>query len=252
MKRLVLLPLMLFGLSSALVCQTLLVAASANLSAVEAPLKAAFSKKYPGMSLQFIFGASGALVTQITHGAPFQAFLSADKVFAQKVVDSGLASGPVKTYAVGKLIFLALKPVDLSKGLTVVLDPAVAQYANGNPETAPYGKAATDALMAAGLWDKVKSKQVTAQNITQALQFTLTATNFGFVSQSALYSPEVAPYNQQGKFWFEVDPKLYTPLEQGFVVLKAAEALPEGKAFAVFLVSTEAQKVFEAYGYAKP
>lgn len=239
-------------LTSVVAGQTLLVAAAANISAVEAPLKEAFSKKNPGMSLQFTFGASGTLVTQILNGAPFQAFLSADRAFAQKVVDSGLATGPVKTYAVGKLIFLATKPVDLSKGMAVLLDPAVAQYASSNSETAPYGKAATDALVAAGLWERVKSKQVTAQNIAQALQFTLTATNFGFVSKSALYAKDVTPFNQEGKFWFEVDPKLYDPIEQGFVVLKSAESLPEGKAFTAFLGSVEAHKVFEAFGYGKP
>ena len=251
MKRIVfsLLALLLAG---AVQAQTVVVAAAANLSALEKPLSDAFAAKNPGKSLQFTLGASGGLVTQITQGAPFQVFLSADRGFAQKLVDAGLATGPVKTYAVGKLIFLATKPVDLSKGIAVVLDPAVAQYANCNPETAPYGKAATDALIKAGLYDQVKAKQVTAQNIAQALQFTLTATNFGFVNKSALYSKEVQPYNVEGKFWFEVDPKLYAPIEQGYVVLKAAASLPEVKAFDEFLLSPEAQKIFEAFGYGKP
>lgn len=232
--------------------QTINVAAAANISAVEAPLKAAFAKAHPGMALQFTFGASGNLVTQITNGAPFQAFLSADLGFAQKLVEAKLATGPVKTYAVGKLIFLATKPVDLSKGLSVVLDPTVAQVAVANPEIAPYGKATVEALTKVGLYDQVKAKVVTAQTITQTLQFTLTAAGFGFVNKSALYSKEVAPYNQEGKFWFEVDPKLYSPIAQGFVVLKTAEATPEGKAFAEFLESAEARKVFADFGYGKP
>jgi molybdate transport system substrate-binding protein len=252
MNRILLPLLAVLLLAGTAPAQTVVVAAAANISAVEKPLAAAFAAKYPGKTLQFTFGASGGLVTQITQGAPFQVFLSADRGFAQKLVDTGLAMGPVKTYAVGKLIFLATKPIDLSKGIAVVLDPAVTQYANCNPETAPYGRAATDALIKAGLYDKVKAKQVTAQTITQALQFTLTATNFGFVNKSALYSKEVQPYNQEGKFWFEVDPKLYAPIEQGFVVLKAAASLPEVKAFDQFLLSPEAQKVFEDFGYGKP
>lgn len=252
MKRFVLSLFVLVALAFQVPAQTLTVAAAANLSAVEAPLKEAFAKKYPGMSLQFTFGASGALVTQIVNGAPFGAFLSADLGFAKKVVDAGLASGPVKTYAVGKLIFLATKPVDLSKGVAVVLDPAVVQYANCNPETAPYGKAAVEAMTKAGVYEKAKAKEVMGQNITQALQFTLTSTNFGFVNKSALYSKDVAPYNQEGKFWFEVDQKLYTPIEQGFVVLKAVEGTAEGKAFAAFLTSDDAKKVFAAFGYGQP
>ena len=252
MKRFILSLFVILALGVSAWSQTVIVAAAANISSVEASLKEAFVQKNPGMSLQFSFGASGALVTQITNGAPFQAFLSADRGFAQKLVDAGLASGPVKTYAVGKLIFLATKPIDLSKGIAVVLDPAVVQYANCNPETAPYGRAATEALTNAGLFDRVKSKQVTAQTITQAVQFTLTATNFGFVNKSALYTKEAAPYNQEGKFWFEVDPKLYAPIEQGFVVVKSAETLPAVKAFAEFLLSPEAQKVFADFGYGKP
>ena len=251
MKRLsVFFALVVLGLPA--FAQTLTVAAAANLSAVEAPLKEAFAKAHPGMALQFTFGASGALVTQIANGAPFHAFLSADLGFAQKLVDSGLATGPVKTYAVGRLIFLATKPVDLSKGLAVVLDPAVVQFAVANPETAPYGKAAVDALTKAGFYDQAKAKQVTGQNITQAMQFTLTAAGFGFVNKSVLFTKEGAPFNQEGKFWFEVDPKLYAPIAQGFVVLKTAEATPEGKALAAFLVSSEAQKVFADFGYGKP
>jgi len=251
MKRYVLSLLILSSMATVAFGQPLLVAAAANISSVEAPLKEAFSKAHPGMTLQLTFGASGALVTQLLNGAPFQAFLSADRGFAQRLTDAGLA-GPVKTYAVGKLIFLALKPVDLSQGLAVLLDPAVVQYANCNPETAPYGRAATEALTRAGLFERVKAKQVTAQTVTQAVQFTLTATNFGFVNKSALFSKEVAPYNQEGKFWFEVDPKLYAPIEQGFVVLKGAETLPEAKAFAEFLLSPEAQKVFADFGYGRP
>ena len=232
--------------------QTVTVAAAANISAVEAPLKDAFAHSHPGMTLQFTFGASGALVTQITQGAPIEVFLSADRGFAQRLVDAGLATGPVTTYSVGKLIFLAIKPIDLSQGIDVLLDPAVVQYANCNPETAPYGRAATDAMIKAGIYERVKAKQVTAQTITQAVQYTLTATSFGFINKSALYSKDVQRYNHEGKFWFEVDPKLYPPIEQGFVVMKSAQTLPEVQAFAAFLLSPEAQKVFAAYGYGKP
>jgi len=244
--------IVLFGAVPVFSQQTVSVAAAANLSAVEAPLKEAFTRAHPGMVAQFTLGASGALVVQILNGSPVQVFLSADRGFAQKVVDAGLATGPVKTYAVGKLIFLATKPVNLSQGVAVVLDPAVVQFANSNPETAPYGRAAVEAMKNAGVYDRAQTKQVMGQNITQALQFTLTATNFGFVNKSALYTKDVAPFNQEGKFWFEVDPRLYSPIEQGFVVLKAAEARPEAKAFAEFLGSPEAQKVFADFGYGRP
>lgn len=247
-----------FVLSAALIlaafwvhAQTVVVAAAANLGAVEAPLSQAFADANPGMRLQFTFGSSGALVTQIVNGAPFQVFLSADRGFAQKVVDAKLATGPVKTYAVGKLIFLSTTPLDTGKGLSLLLDPKVAQFAVANPEAAPYGRAAVEALTKAGLYDQVKAKQLTAQSIAQATQFAVTA-GYGFVNKSAILSKELAPYSKEGQFWFEVDPSLYSPIEQGFVVLTPAPALPEVQAFDKFLLSDAAQKVFAAYGYGKP
>ena len=149
------------------------------------------------------------------NGAPFQVFMSADTSFPQKLVDAGRTEGPVKVYAVGALIFLTTKKLDLSKGLAVLADPSVAQFANCNPETAPYGRAARRPSKKAGLFEQVKSKLVVAQTVTQALQFTLTSTDAGFVNKSALYSKEVKPYDKEGEYWFAVDPSLYSPISPG-------------------------------------
>lgn len=232
--------------------QKVSVAAAANISSVAPALGSAFAEKYPGCQAEFTFGASGGLVTQLLNGAPFQVFLSADTAFPQKLVDAGETDGPVKVYAVGVLIFLTTKRLDLSKGLAILADPSVAQFANSNPETAPYGRAAQEALVTAGLFDRVKSKLVTAQNVTQTLQFTLISVDAGFVNKSALYSREVMPYNKEGEYWFAVDPTLYTPIMQGFVVMKGAAAMPAAAAFAAFLSSPEARAIFASFGYNAP
>jgi molybdate transport system substrate-binding protein len=228
------------------------VAAAANISSVAPSLSAAFTKKYPTYGVEFTFGASGGLVTQILNGAPFQVFLSADTLFPQKLVDAGATVGPVKVYAVGKLIFLTTKQLDLSKGLSILADPSVTQFANSNPETAPYGRAAQEALVKAGLYEKVKSKLVMAQNVTQALQFTLASTDGGFVNKSALYSKELKAYGKEGQYWFEVDQSLYAPIDQGFVVLKGSDRTPAVAAFAEFISSPEARVVFDSFGYGTP
>ena len=228
------------------------IAAAANISSVAPSLSAAFTGKYPGYQAEFTFGASGGLVTQLLNGAPFQVFLSADTAFPQKLVDAGETAGRVKVYASGTLILLTTKKLDLSRGLAILADPSVAQFANSNPETAPYGRAAKEALVKAGLFDTVKSKLVTAQNVTQALQFTLTSVDAGFVNKSALFSREVSPYNREGECWFAVDPALYTPIKQGFVVMKAAASAPAVLAFVEFLSSPAARAVFASFGYGTP
>jgi len=228
------------------------IAAAANLSAIKDQLGAAFAKKYPQYQAEFTFGSSGSLVTQIKNGAPFQVFMSADTGFAQNLVDAEITTGPAKVYAVGKLIFLTTKKLDLSKGLAILKDTAVVHWANCNPETAPYGRAAKEALTKMGIYDAVATKLVTAQNVTQALQFTLTSADAGFVNKSVLYTKDVHPYDKEGTFWFEVDPSLYAPIEQAFVVLTSAKDSKSAAAFAEFLFSPEAQAVFASFGYGKP
>jgi len=229
------------------------VAAAANLSSVAEPLKAAFLVQYPRAAVDFVFGASGALTTQIQNGAPVQLFLSADVEFPQKVADAGLAAGPPKVYAVGRLILLSVKPLDFRQGLALLTDPAVTQFALANPETAPYGRAALEALKAAGLWDQVKSKAVTAQTITQAVQYTVGATGLGFVHRSALFTKDLAAFtDKEGVNWIGVDPALHQPIRQAFVVLKTAAADPTVQAFAAFLSGPEARAVFLRAGYAVP
>lgn len=232
--------------------ERVLVAAAANLSAVKDDLGSAFSKEYPGYEAEFTFGSSGTLVAQILNGAPFQVFMSADTGFAQAVVEAKRAAGPPRAYAVGSLILLTTKDLDLSKGLEVLLGPKVEHWASCNPETAPYGRAAMEALTAKGIYEAALPKLVLAQNVTQALQFTLTAADCGFVNKSALYTKEVRPYDVQGKYWIEVDPSLYAPIAQAFVVIDSARDSRPASAFAAFLLSPEAQAVLAAYGYGKP
>jgi len=232
--------------------QKVSVAAAANVSSVAGQLSAAFAQKYPADRAEFTFGASGALVTQIMNGAPFQVFLSADTSFPQKLVDAGQTDGPVRVYATGSLILLSTRKLDLSKGLSILLDPSVSQVATCNPDTAPYGRAAQEALLKSGLFERVKSKLVTAQTVTQALQFTLTSTDAGFVNKSALYSKDVKAFDKEGQFWIPVDPTLYSPILQGFVVLKGAAQQAAVADFAAFLSSPEARAIFTANGYSAP
>jgi molybdate transport system substrate-binding protein len=228
------------------------VAAASNLSALKVPLSEAFSKKHPGYAAEFVFGASGALVAQIESGAPYQVFMSADRGFAQAAADAGMAVGQPETYAIGKLLLFSAIPVDLSKGLAILADPAVSKWANCNPETAPYGRAAKEALASAGLYERVSPKLVTAQSVTQALQFALSGADAGFINKSALYASEMRRYDAEGKYWIEVDPRLYAPIEQACVLLSKGASSPAARAFVGFLRSPEAKSVFAAFGYGTP
>ena len=110
MLRLIL--VLMLGFTAGLGAQsisTVRVAAAANLSSFEQPLRRAFQQVYPNDVLVLTFASSGALVTQIENGAPYDIFLSADMGFAQKLYDDGFASSTVAPYALGKLALLSTK-----------------------------------------------------------------------------------------------------------------------------------------------
>jgi len=227
------------------------VAAAANLSAVAPELAKAFHSSYPQDEAVFTFGSSGSLVTQITYGAPFDVFLSADMSFANKLFQAGLTQKEAEPYAVGKLVLFTAKHLDLADGLRVVTSVQVRQVVNCNPELAPYGLAAKQALERSNLWDEVQSKLVSAQNITQAVQFTLTGADIGFINLSAVFTPALAGF-KEGKDWILIDQTLYDPIRQGYVVLKGSQNKQAVIDFDAFLHSSAAHAVFARYGYGTP
>lgn len=232
--------------------ETIRVAAAANLASVAPELSAAYTRTKPQTRVEFVFGASGTLVTQILNGAPLDVFMSADRDFADRLVAAGATVGPVSVYAYGSLVLFSRRPLDFSKGLAVLADPSITKIAVANPETAPYGRAAMQALQAAGLADRLAPKLVYAQNITQALQFALSGADAGFIAASALSSPELAAYDHKGTNWIPVDETLHAPIAQGLVVLKASAHRDAALAFARFLSSPEAWRIFAAHGYGRP
>jgi molybdate transport system substrate-binding protein len=230
------------------------IATASNLAPVTSALTAGFQKRFPGSELEFVLGASGALTTQIQNGAPFDLLLSADEEFPQSLAERGLSLSPPQVYATGKLILLSTQ-VDLASGLVVLTDPLVRQFALANPETSPYGRAAMQALKASGLWPALKPKAVVAQTITQAVQFTVTATGIGLVNKSALYSSDLSRYlSQEGHRWLPFDPTTYAPLKQALVVLaqgSVGRGSAAARAFVDYLLS-EGQLVLAGAGYGPP
>ncbi len=240
------------GNSEKTVTVTLRVPTAANVQPVFADLAAAFAQKHPNITLEPVFGASGALSTQIRNGAPADLFLAADMGFAEAFFRDGLAAEPARAYTRGLLILWTTKNFPAGWDLNVLKTPAVVKVALANPETAPYGRATMEAISALGFLASVQPKIVQAQSIAQTVQLTQTAADVGFINKSALYSPELAPRSTEGVHWVAVPDSTYTPILQGFVVLKSTVHPEAACAFADFLLSPEAKAVFAKYGYKEP
>ena len=224
------------------------IAAAANLAPVAPEIQADFNKIYPEANLQFIFNASGALTTQITKGAPFDIFLSADMTFPEQLKKKGFAAiGPVK-YTNGRCVLMTTRTdLNLHQGLSVVSDSKVKLIAIANPALAPYGSAAVAQLKQAGLWNSLQNKVVYAGTISQAFQYATTATDIGFIAKSALYGKSGQKYNVEGTYWIDIN----APIAQGMIALASVNHKKYVKEFYDYMLSARAQKIMERYGYAQ-
>ncbi len=230
---------------------TIRIAVAANVSYAIEDLKDAFAKDHPNTKVQVILGSSGKLTAQIKNAAPYDLFMSANMKYPEALYIDKMAVSKPLVYAKGTLATLSVKPQNFSKGMALLRDPKIKRIAVANAKTAPYGKAAQEALQNAKLYDEVKAKLIFAESASQAVSYTVTAADLGFIAKSSLYSKQMQKY-KEGKNWREVDSTLYAPIEQGIVILKRGESNPEVKAFYDFMLSAEAKKILVKFGYRLP
>jgi len=225
--------------------QNLKVAAAANLQGVMKALQADFTQK-TGIGVDPIIGASGNLTTQITNGAPFDVFLSADMDFPQKLYNGGFALKQPVVYASGSLIICSTKNLGFDSWERLLLTPAIKKIAIANPGIAPYGKAAVEALKLKGVFSEIQSKIVQGESISQVNTYITTGSvDVGFTTQSLIKDAA----GKTTLYWKVIDPKTYSPILQGMVVLKHAGGNANAEKFYQYILSANAKRIFKEYGY---
>ncbi len=216
--------LIAIALLSPIQAQTSLrVAAAADLEPVLPPILEQF-RQVTGIRAEATYQASAMLTAQIMNGAPFDVFLSADLGYPKKLIDAGLAdaagtadsSTPI-TYAKGTLVLWTRKDSPLPPpSLDLLRNPALKRLAIANPDRAPYGRAAVAALTSLKLYDTLKPRLATAENIAQAAQFVDSGNaDAGLISLTSAMTPHMASNGT----WFVIPRDLYPPLEQGAVIV---------------------------------
>ena len=238
--------LLFIFLTSLLNAANINIAVAANVSYAIGELKSAFEKQYPDINVAIILGGSGKLTAQIKNGAPYDILMSANMNYPKALYKEKLAITKPLIYAQGSLAILSNKPKDFNKGLNIVQE--VKTIAIANPKTAPYGKATIEALKNAKLYEKVKSKFVFAESISQTVAYSVTAADIGFIAKSALYSAKMKKF-KEGRNYIDVPSKLYTPINQGIVILKRAKNNKDALAFYNFILGKKAKEIFQRYGY---
>jgi molybdate transport system substrate-binding protein len=228
------------------------VAAAADLQFALPDIAAQFTRE-TGQKLRLVFGSSGNFRRQIEDGAPFELFLSADQSYVDALAREGHSADAGVVYAVGRLALIVPRgsPVAVDPQLRGVAralaDGTLHKFAIANPEHAPYGRAARQALIRAGLWRAIEPKLVLGENISQAAQFAISgAAQGGIVAYSLLRSKALA-----GRGDYVLLPaSMYDPLMQRMVLLKNAGAT--ARAFYRYLQGPEARAIFDRYGFEAP
>lgn len=238
---------LLMAVSIGLQAQTVKVAAAADLRYAMDEIAQLYMKTKPGTNVEVVFGSSGNAYTQISNGAPFDVYFSADIMYPQKLKEAGLAISEIKLYAIGRIVLWS-STLDVSKGMDVLKTPKI-KIATANPEHAPYGQRAVEALKYYKLYDMVEKQLSFGENISQAAQFCLTGNaEAGLLALSLVLSPSMA---DKGKYYL-IPAEVHRPLEQAYVVLKRAENNKTAYDFCDFVATRPAREIFEKYGFTLP
>ncbi|MDR5708838.1 MAG: molybdate ABC transporter substrate-binding protein, partial [Armatimonadota bacterium] len=218
--------------------QGLLVAAAADLRYAFEELAGVWRGR-TGTPVTFSFGSSGQLAQQVEHGAPFDVFFSANEAFVQRLAERGhVLRDTVQLYAVGRIVLWARRASDLDvgRGMAVLLDPRVRYVAIANPEHAPYGEAARQALVRSGLYHRVRPKLVYGENISLTLQLVQSGNaDVGLVALSLALAP---PVLTEGRHWL-VPASMHDPIRQAAGVVARSTRQPQARAFLAFVNGPE-------------
>jgi molybdate transport system substrate-binding protein len=197
-------------------------------------------------------GSSGNFLTQIENGAPFDVFFSADIAYPKKLESDGLAApGSTYLYAIGKIVLWTRNDshLDLGHDFAVLRNPAVKKIAIANPEHAPYGRAAEEALRKAGIYDAVKDRLVLGENISQAAQFVESGNaQVGIIALSLAVSPEM---KEKGNYWI-IPENLHGSIEQGVVVVGVSKNPQGARQFLDYIKMPATAALLERYGFVLP
>lgn len=245
----------LFGFARPASAAEIIVAAAADLSFAVKEILTQFEAK-TGHKVKLSLGSSGTFHAQISNGAPFDIFLSADVAYPQELEKAGLIEpNSLFIYAVGRTVVWVpnSSSINVAKdGIRSLLDPSVRKIAIANPAHAPYGRSAVSSMRHYGVYDAVKSKFVLGENVSQTAMFVQSgAADIGIIALSLALSD---PMRAAGKYW-EVPLETYPRMDQGGVILKHARDanhLEAARAFHAWFRNEASRAILKRYGFSLP
>jgi molybdate transport system substrate-binding protein len=225
--------------------QALKVAVAANLQGVIKVLQKDFMKR-TGIEIEPIVGSSGNLAAQIRNGAPYDVFLSADMNFPEMLYTDGFSLKEPTVYAYGNLIICSTQNIGFNNWERLLLSARIKKIAIANPTIAPYGKAAEESLKLKGILNDIKPKIVSGESIAQVNTYITTGVvDVGFTTRALVKDAE----GKTTLYWKEINPKTYTPIKQGMIIIKQTKENANAFKFQEYMLSSPAKAILKEYGY---
>jgi molybdate transport system substrate-binding protein len=223
-------------------------AAAADLHYAMDKVIAAYRHDHPTDSIDVVYGASGQLLVQIEQGAPFELFFSADSDYPKQLLAHGHAGGQPVPYAVGHIVLWSASIDMHGVQLADLVQSRFGRIAIANPQHAPYGNRAEQALRSACIWDQLQPRLVYGENIGQTAQFAQSGNaQVGIIAQSLALDPAMA----KGSYAL-VPATAYEPLQQSFVLSKRGAASALAQDFARYVQGAQARSILARYGFTLP
>ncbi len=224
----------------------LTVGAAADLQFAFSDLATLFEQE-TGHTVTLVFGSTGQLAQQIENGAPYDLFAAANIEFIERLAEQNLVlPETIAVYARGRIVL----GVNRSAGVTAetlvdLLSPEIQHIAIANPEHAPYGLAAQQALESAGVWQQIQPKLILGENIRQTLQYLQSGdAQVAIVALSIADVPEIT--------WTLIEQNLHRPLDQGLAVVSSSQHQDVARSFAAFINGPRGRLVMQHYGFILP
>ena len=228
------------------------IAAASDLQFAIEEIAAAFTAE-TGKRVRLALGSTGNFARQIREGAPFEIFMAADEQFIADLHEDGFTRDAGDLYAIGRVVIMvphgsALTPDPALNDLAGMLAAGqITRFAIANPEHAPYGMRAREALITAGLWDDLQPFMVLGENVSQAAQFALSGNaEGGIIAWSLALAPQIA---HRGDFALIAE-DWHEPLRQRMALLDNAG--PVAEAFYAYMMQPAAREIMVRYGFVVP
>ena len=226
--------------------QEITVAAAADLQFAFTEIAALFEDE-TGVKVNLVFGSTGLLTQQIENGAPYDLIAAANVSYVDQLASKNLAlPDSIALYAQGRIVLAVNRAANIhAVTLNDLLAPEIRHVAIANPEHAPYGMAAMQALQAAGVWEQLQPKLVYGENVRQALQYIQSGdAQAGILALSVASVPEIT--------WTLIDDGLHVPLNQALAVVASSAHPALAARFAAYINGGKGRPIMRRYGFILP